>query len=223
MSPGYPRGLHIRLFSPLASLGALLCPNLWGHQCCRTWSQQQGNHLNKGHIWVFSSCWQCLGSPNPSASPCPHPAHCYSPLPPQKLLPTHCCETLHSVLQSSRVQVPFFVFSQIPGPTLLVSCFHAWMLCSSRASVPWAAQPARADLMSWNSLIAAQADWLLWWSERGEGAPLLYFKFPPFLLPCSFRINIWTILALLLFGCNDFFLNYISMICNNLLNIPKIF
>lgn len=71
MSPGYPRGLHIRLFSPLASLGALLCPNLWGHQCCRTWSQQQGNHLNKGHIWVFSaadSVW---------AAQTPQPAHAH--------------------------------------------------------------------------------------------------------------------------------------------------
>lgn len=162
MSPGYSTGLHIRLFPPLACLETLVCPNLWGHPWCRTWSQQQGNPLDKGYIWGFPAAFS--GQPKPLCQPTAHTCTLIfssffatkEPVPHTLLWNPGQCSSVQQSASS------FSVLSQMPGTTLLVSCFHAWMLCSSRASVPWAVQTARADLMSWNSLIAAQAVRLLW-------------------------------------------------------------
>lgn len=73
MSPGHSTGLHIRLFPPLACLETLVCPNLWGHPRCRAWSQQQGNHLDKGSVWGFAGADS--GQPKPLCQPTAHLLH----------------------------------------------------------------------------------------------------------------------------------------------------
>lgn len=183
--------------SLLACLGTLGCPNLWGHHWCRE------------IIWTRATFgfFHLL----PAASPCPHPAHFHS----QFLCHQRTCSP-HTLWNpgwcSSTQQSVNSFFFLLPNPwdhitAFLFSCLDALFLQSICAL---SSQPARADLMSWNSLIAAQAEF---WDHL-EGLKQLHYcsciPNPSFSTALFIQNQLNSQIVLLLFGCN-FFLIYIIL------------